>query len=447
MKNTIVPLVAALLLLCAAPAFADTVTLREAIGRALDNNQTVKAATFEKGAALEESAAARSRYFPRVYLESGVTLANTPSKVFMMKLDEARINPASDFAADTLNHPAARADFRNALSLEQPLLDLGIAAGARMAENDAEAAALSLEKSREQLAFRVYLAYLTVRKAKAFSEIADQAVADAREHARLAGVREKDGVGLKSDQLRAATALSEAEQRLISANNDLLLARLRLNLAVGGPEGAALDIGETPELKASPLERGDLIALAQLSRPELKVARKALEKGDIAVRQAQNAYYPTIYASAGYQVNDRDLPLGYDNDSWSVGVNLRWQLFDGNSRSHAKKKAELSRQASAALLEEDRREVALQVTESLLRRQEAGLKLTSARAAVKAAQEGLRLVALRFQNGLSTMVELMDAESVLNGARANLVEVESGFIGSTGEIYYRAGVFLKEVLQ
>ena len=447
MDIKMVMLVAALPVLCTAPAFGEAVSLRQAISRALVGNQLLKAASLEQGVAKEELAVSRGRYLPRVYLESGATLSNTPSKVFMMKLDEARIDPGSDFAPNSLNHPGARGDFRSSLTLEQPLLDLGISTGVEMAAKDAEAAAVSLDKSREQVAFRVYLAYLAVRRAQAFRQIADQALADAREHGRLAGVRERDGVGLKSDQLRAATALSESEQGLLTAENDLLLARMRLNLAVGGPAGGLLDIGETPQVQEPKLAQAELASLAQKSRPELRAGEKAVEKGELAVRQARNAFLPTIYASAGYQLNDRDVPFGQDNDSWGVGVNLRWELFDGGSRWHGKKKAELARQAAAALLEHDRREVALQVTESVLRRQEAGLKLTSARAALRAAEEGSRLVTLRFQNGLSSMVELMDAESVLNRSRANLVEVENGYLRSVGELYYQAGVFLKEVMQ
>ena len=447
MNDKIVLLAAALLFLYSAPAFGDTVTLREAISRALEQNHLLQAAALQQSAAEEEVGVSRSRYLPRVYLESGAVLSNRPSTVFMMKLDEARIDPARDFTANSLNHPSARGDFRTAVMLEQPLLDLGISTGVELAAKDAESAAVVLESRREQVAFRVYLAYLEVRKAHAYRDIADQAVANAREHRRLAEVREKDGIGLKSDQLRAATALAEAEQRLLSSRNDLLLARMRLNLAVGGGPGGALDISTVPDLDQATLAQGELAALAQKSRPDLRIAEKTLEKGALAVRQARNAYFPTIYAAADYQVNDRDLPLGWDKDSWNVGVNLRWELFDGSRRAHAKQKAELSRQAAAALLENERREVALQVTESVLRREEAGLRLESARAALLAAEEGRRLITLRFENGLSSMVELMDADAALNRSRANLVQVENGFLGSTGEIYYQAGVFLKEVMR
>jgi outer membrane protein TolC len=446
-NHKILPLVTALLWLGSAPAFGETVTLREAINRALEQNHLLKAASYRQGAAQQEAAASRSRYLPRVYLESGALLSNTPSKVFMMKLDEGRIDPGSDFAASPLNDPSARGDFRTALTLEQPLLDFSVSTGAQLAAREAESAEFALEGSRDQLAYRVYLAFLAVRRARAFHDIADQAVANAREHLRLAQLREKDGVGLKSDQLRGATALSEAEQRLISARNDLLLARLRLNLAVGGRQGEALDIEGSADLAEPASSPPELVEQAHRNRPELKVAQKAVEKGDLALRLAREAYLPTVYAGATYQVNDRDNPLGWDHDSWSVGVNLRWDLFDGSRRSHVRRQAELARQATAELLENERREVAFLVTESALRRQEAAMKLESARAALQAAEEGRRLVSLRFQNGLSPMVELMDAESALNRARANLVEVENGYLGATGELYYQAGLFLKEVMR
>lgn len=440
-------LAVAMISLAASPAFGDSVTLREAIGRALSNNHLLKAASLQEGAAKEGVAVSRSRYLPRVYLQSGAELSTTPSTVFMMKLDEGRINPDTDFSSHSLNNPDPRGDFRSSVTLEQPLLDFGISTGVELAGKEAEAAAASLKASREQLAYRVYLAYLEVRRARANREIADQAVADAKEHDRLAGVREKDGVGLKSDRLRTSTELSEAEQRLISAQNDLLLARLKLNLVVGGREGEALDISETPLLAESSQPPEELVALAQQSRPELEVDRKQVEKQEVAVRQAKAAYLPTVYASASYQINDRDVPFGVDNDSWTVGVNLRWELFDGTRRGHEKSRAELNRQAAAEMLENDRREVAIQVTESLLRRQEAQLKVTSARNAVKAAEEGVRLIALRYQNGLSSMVELLDAEAALNRARVNLVEVENSRLISQADVYHKSGVLLKEVMR
>ena len=447
MKWNIALLLTGLLQLSPSYVFGEAVTLREAISRALHSNHLLKAASLERRAAEEGIAVSRSRFLPRVQLESGAVISNTPSKVFMMKLDEGRINPDADFAPDALNDPSPRGDFSTALALEQPLFDLHISTGMELAQKDAETADLAFEARREQVAYRVYLTYLGVRRAQAARDIADQALANACEHVRLAELREKEGVGLKSDRLRTQTALDEAEQRLVTAKNDLLLARMRLNLVVGGPPGGELDITEVPVLEEPTLPEEDLEALAQRSRIDLLAGRNEVEKGELAVKQARNAWFPTLYGSASYQLNDRDLPLGRDNDSWSAGLNLRWEIFDGARRIHENRKAELSRRSAAEQLEHQRREVALQVSESVLRREEAGLKLQSASAAVLAAEEARRLVSLRFRNGLSTMAELMDAEGALNRARVNLVDVDNAYRGATAEVYYQSGVFLREVMR
>ena len=447
MKHRFAPLLALIVAALATPAFGEVVTLKEAVQRALQSNHLLKAASFEKGAAQQEVAVSRSRYFPRLSLQSGVVLSNTPSSVFMMKLDEGRISPARDFAADTLNNPSPRGDFKTAVTLEQPLLDFDISTGVALAGKGAEAADFSEQAKREEVAFRVYLAYLGVRKAQAYGQVAEQALVNAREHDRLAALREKDGIGLKSDRLRTATSVADAEQRVVATKNDLLLSRMRLNLVVGGPQGGTLDIGEPRKLEEPSLELEQLIAQAQQNRPDLKVAENSVQRGELAVQRAERAYLPTLYASGSYQLNDRDLPFGTDKDSWTVGVNLRWELFDGMRRSHEKEKAELTRKGAAEVLENERREVALQVTESVLHRQEAFLRLETARAAVRDAEESRRLVTLRFGNGLSSLVEVMDAETALDRARANLVEVENGYDAATGEIYFRTGVFLKEVMR
>lgn len=436
-------------LLAPVAAFADggAITLREAINRALAENNVLKAVRFEQGAALAGIAAARTGYFPRLNLETGAVLTNSPSRVFMMKLDEGRVSPASDFTAPTLNSPSPRGDFHTVVSLEQPLWDPRIGTSVQLAAKEVDAATTSLDQAKETIAFRVYQAYLEVRRARAMRTVSDQAVADAKEHNRLAAVREKDGVGLRSDGLRAATELSEAEQRQISSGNDLKVAQLRLNLIVGGPSGKALDTVEEPKLP-EPGTENELLSQALENRRDLKGAEQMVEKGELSLQKAKDAFLPNVYASASYQINDHDLPLplGWDHDSWSLGVNLRWEIFDA-SRAYQREKARDAKGAAAARLEETKREVALQVTEGILRRTESGLRLESARRALKASEEGVRLVSRRFENGLSAMVELMDAEAALNRSRAGLVEAENGYALATAELYYAAGIFRREVLR
>ena len=160
---------------------------------------------------------------------------------------------------------------------------------------------------------------------------------------------------------------------------------------------------------------------------------------------ARSAYYPTLHAGAAFQLNDRSVPFGSDNNSWYAGASLRWELFDGMRRSREREKAGALQSASAEMMEQYRKEVAFQVAESWLRRDEAAKRVEVARASVADAEEGLRLVQKRFEGALSTIVELLDAQTSANRARATLVDTEADFALATAQLAYSAGMLRKEV--
>ena len=81
----------ALALVMPSATFAGSpLSLKEAINLALEKNNLLKAAEYERTAARRERAASLGRYLPTVSLDETASLSNAPTKVFMMKLDEGR---------------------------------------------------------------------------------------------------------------------------------------------------------------------------------------------------------------------------------------------------------------------------------------------------------------------------------------------------------------------
>lgn len=429
------------------PAFAQEtkITLKDAIYQALSDNHLVKAADYDLRGAKSAVGTSRSRYFPRIYLEETASTSNAPTRVFMMKLDQGRFTQ-DDFEIPSLNDPASTTDFRTAATLEMPLLDFTIGKSVDMAKRDVGAKRFALDRRKEEIAFRVFASYLEVQRAKAHRLVAEQQVSDAREHLRLAAVRSQEGIGLRSDELRTRTFLSEMEQQQISAANNERLAMMRLALIIGRP-GKVVDVSE--ELRAPDLSLGneELIRLALANRQDLKELEEGVEKAEDGVGLARNALLPTIYGSATYQMNDKNTPFGRDNDSWMVGATLRWEAFDGFRRVNERDRARAFKNMVQEHLEHYREELAYQVTEAYLRREETGKRLEISRHAVLEAAEGLRLVEKRFENSLATLVDLLDAQTSLNRARANLVETEAAYALATAGVYHAAGIFLKEGME
>lgn len=422
------------------------VTLKQAISMALERNNLLRSAEYRKTAAEHGVKASRSRWFPRVYLDEAFAASNAPTRVFMMKLDQGRFTD-NDFLISNLNHPSSATDFRTAFTLEQPILDLSILYGVESARKDAEQAGAILDRSAEEVGFLVMTSYLEVQKSEELLAAAEQAVRDAEEHRRLARVRNEAGMGLKSDELRTGAFLAEMEERRITAQNDLLLARMRLALAAGAGPGESLRIAGSVAGQA--LERGEaeLGTVALKMRKDLSELEKAAEKAEVGVKMAGSSFLPTLYAGAGYQMNDRDVPFGRDNDSWFAGVNLRWELFDGMRRCGELSRARALESSAREQLEQRSKEVAFQVRESLLRRKEAEQRLAVSRASFLDAEEGVRLIGKRFANSLATLVEVLDAQTALNRARASVVENETGLALATARVWFSAGIFLQEVMK
>jgi len=428
-------------------AFAgNLLSLKEAINLALEKNNLLKAAAHEETAAKRESAASRGRYLPRVSLDETASASNSPTRVFMMKLDQGRFTQ-NDFAVGNLNHPATHGDFRTSLTLDQPIFDPGIIRGAELADKDEKISSLTFERRRQDVAYMVYSTFLEVQKARGNLKASEQGVTDAKEHERLARVRGEAGVGLKSDELRARTYLAEMEQKKISAENDLALAGLRLAKVVGSEAGESADIRE--ELTPLSMAQGDseLRRLAMENRPDLKESVLEVEKAETGVKAARDAYLPILHGTAGYQMNDRDIPFGRDNDAWMVGASLRWDIFDGFTRWNKKGKAEALAGAASEYLEDYRKNVALQVEENRLRREEAAKRLEVAHHSVQDSEEVVRLISRRFENSIATFVELLDAQTALNEARSSLINNESDYALAIARLYHTTGTFLKEVMK
>jgi outer membrane protein len=419
-------------------------SLRESIALALETSHRLKAASSGVQAARQGAAAVESRYYPGIFLDENFIASDTPTRAFMMKLDQGRFSQ-DDFQTGRLNHPDPQRDFRTAITAEIPLYVPSTAPARTMAVKEAEKEAAHLDAEQEEVAFQVFRLYLQARTAAAQAAVAGQAVADARENLRLAEVRGRAGTGLKSDELRARSHLASLEQRLITAGNDLSIARMRLATTIGLGPGSRVETQDEPLGLRLNAGEESLIAAARSERRDLRAARTDLERADAAVSLATSAYLPTLGAVAGYELHGRSAPFSADNDSWMAGLSLRWQLFDGFSRSRERGRAVALREAAGERLRSSQDEVEFQVRESLLRREEMLQRLEVARHALAGAEEAARLVSRRFENALATMVELLDAQTALNQARAMLTAGEADAELGTGAVLHASGIFLKEM--
>lgn len=422
-------------------------SLKDAIRLALENNNRIKAAKYSSQAVQQGIESANSRYLPAVTFEETAAISNSPSSAFMMKLDEGRFNPADFANPDLVNHPSARHDFKTAVSIQQALFVPSLSSLKDIATLDAQKSEIELEAARQSIAFQVFYTYLEVQKADARLRATGNAVTDARENMRLATVRTASGVGLRSDELRSRTHLSSVEQQQITANNNLTLARMKLVQLLGVSDDTTYEISGFSDHISVPTISEQVIGEALLNRVEIRQSLADVDKAHAKLRLADSEFLPTVGAFASYQLNAKDAPFSSDNDAWTAGISLKWSIFDGFRRNSERRSALSGQSSLREMLESTTKEVKYQLKESYVRRDETGKRLEVVRHSVLDAEETVRLLSKRYENSLATMVELLDAQTVLNQARADLIESEAGHALAGGRVYYMMGTFVKEMLK
>jgi len=155
-------------------------------------------------------------------------------------------------------------------------------------------------------------------------------------------------------------------------------------------------------------------------RPEAKVARARAEQAAHGRRVATGHYYPIVTAIGQVEHNEGTSTFSPKN-SWFVGVNLTWDLWDwGKTRAEVGEAAARRRQAEIAA-EATADQVAFEARRRAREAAIAHQSLAAAQSAVRAAEEAYRIRGVALGQGEATTTDVLDAETEVARARSQAV--------------------------
>ncbi len=396
-------------------------TLGEALLLALQENPGLKAAGYSVPAAEAQVARARARFLPRINFFESFTQSDNPAQVFTSKLNQRRFTN-QDFLLDNLNFPQTYSNFRSGLVANQPVFQAGEAyLGYQQSRLKKDIAAAHVLARRQQLIYQVTKAYFGRQLAEAGLEVVREAKHTAAANRKLVLARFNAGEVVRADLLSADVHLARLTQDELTAANQVEISRSALATAMGLPEAAARPLAPAPKTPA-PLP-GNLENLQQVAaekRPDLKRLKLAAQVAQQEYTKARLNYLPRLNVMAEYDVDQRRL-FGESGDSYTVMAVMHFNLFNGLADLARKREA----RAQAAQAKEELREfldgIRHQVTESVLNLKTAHARLKVASAAVDQARESLRLIRLRYEEGLTILVDLLTAENAKKEADLNML--------------------------
>lgn len=406
-------------------ADGDAMTLQQAVDTALANNHQVAAAEAGVRRAEADVDTAKSALRPRVDFHEVVSRTTNPVMVFGNLLRQESFGP-ENFDVGFLNEPDALTNFGSMLTVRQPIWTGGkVGNSVDAAESGAAAAASGRDRTRQEVVHQVIAGYTGTVLAERQLEVARAALETARAHVALVQDLFEGGLVVESDLLQAQVRESEIEEMVARAEAGLATARAGLNMVLGLPLGQPLtldpEIALDPESRADDLDRLILEALEQ--RPDLAAAQARVNAAQAMVSGARSGARPEIGVQGSYEANDESF-LGTDGTNWTVMVAATVPVFDGfETRSkvrRARAELDVAREQQALLGQS----VELEVRRAWHDLRAATRRLVEATRSVELARTSLRIVEDRYKEGLTTMVELLDAETALTRARTRRVAAQ-----------------------
>ena len=293
----------------------------------------------------------------------------------------------------------------------------------RAAERQVRFNELDIERISEDTRLNVANDYYDLQNTDAQVNIERAAIEDATQTLRDAQLLEQAGLGTRFDALQAEVELANANQNLLLAlaNQNTARRQLAETISVGANVGLT-SADEIEEAGTWDLTLPETIVLAFQNRAELEqfLLQREInqEQREIALSEVR----PQVSLFASYNViedlNDGD--TGFV-DGYSAGARLQWRLFDGGAA-----RARADQEDTDAEIEEEnfsnqRDQVRLEVEQAYFNLQANQENIRTSERAVELAEESLRLARLRFQAGVGTQTEVIDAQSALTEARGNFL--------------------------
>jgi multidrug efflux system outer membrane protein len=305
-----------------------------------------------------------------------------------------------------------------------------------------------LATRQAERAFRLSLirdvasAYFASREADERITLADATVRSRREAVRIAKRRLDAGVTSALDYRQSQSLLAQAETeaagfRLARAQSDNLLAVL-VGGPVAGPLPAPLPLAQQT---ATPALAAGLPSELLVARPDVLAAEERLRAARANIGAARAAFFPTISltGAAGFASTALGSLFGGDGLAWSFGPTISLPIFDGGRNKGNLTVAQARENVAVATYEVTVQGAFREVADALAGRRYYAQQVEAGVRGVIAARQISRLTRLRYDEGVASYLDVLDAERTLFATEQQLILLRRAQADNLVSLYVALG--------
>ena len=261
------------------------------------------------------------------------------------------------------------------------------------------------------------------------------------ETARLTRLRFEQGITSEID-FRLAQSLTESSRAALAQ-----LERQRANdlnalaVLVGQPVAPDFLVGVTTLDVSLPDVPAGLPSDVLVRRPDVRQAEQQLIAASANIGAARAAFFPRITLTAGVGTASSELSGLFQGGSWgyTVAPTLLQPIFDAGRNRANLASAEVSRDIAVAQYERAIQQAFRDVADALAGRATYGEQLRALTAVVEAESVRFRLARLRYEAGVASYLDLLDAQRALFTAQTTLVQSRLARLQNQVQLYRALG--------
>ncbi|NGZ28865.1 MAG: TolC family protein [Magnetococcales bacterium] len=284
---------------------------------------------------------------------------------------------------------------------------------------------LNLEAMRQDMILEAITAYLNQQRSKMVLDYAIDSESNIKKQTELENIRVSQGAGVSTDVLQAKAQLAGANARRIQAEEAYANSSSRVK-AVFADEAAALPKVKVPNPTSYlPKSLPELLDYAMNNNPHLQSTQMGVKVAEFETdRVFASEFMPKIQAVADVKHKDDDGGTVGKRDESLVTLQFTQNLNMGMRGLHETKAFRKNKEAAAQRLDESRRQIQENGTNSWTRLEAAKMRAVHLREQARLAEEFLRLARKERELGRRTLLDVLQGETSLINANSDASAAE-----------------------
>lgn len=393
-----------------ATAAGQALTLQDAEKIAIQNHPQVQQANYLAEAAKSQVTEERAAYYPTAY--GSVTAVDAENN--------------SRLTAGMLNNPSVYERYANGLTVNQLVTDFGRTHElVKSASYRAKAQQENVVTTRADVLLAVDQAYYGVLRAQAVLIVAQETVKERQVVSDQTTTLEQNKIKSGLDVSFANVDLAQSQLLLIQAQNDLDASYAQLSTALGYPNERPFVLSELPLPGAPPADVNDLIQQAIDNRPELISQRLNSNAAHTYATAERDLRLPTVSAIGAAGLTPVEATALDSPRYAAAGVNVNIPIFNGHLFGALRSEASARARAEDESLRDLQDRIVRDVRTAWLGANSAYQRLSVTNQLLASANQALDLASSRYKLGLSSIVELSQAQ--LNQTQAQIEQTSAKY--------------------